>query len=329
LARIHHLRGNLYFSLGNFDGCLKEHELALAFARQVQSPEWEARALAGLADAYYIRGHMRTAHDHIRRSLDLCRRHGLGRIEVENLSMAVGTGFHLHDPKRALADCLAAAKAAHQVGHQRAEMIARVIAGCTHLNLGEQALAKEQLKLALALARLPGARNYEALSLSVLGRIALDEGDHRRAMELAEEALEICRESGTSLFKATALGVLALITDDAETKKQALQEGESELREGGVSFDCHLFYQIALESWLRSRDWERAERYATALEEYSRPERSPFADFLIARARALAAAGRGLRNEALTRELKALRDQAMQIGWKLELPALEEALSAD
>ncbi len=38
-AQIHYLRGNVYFPLGNIDGCLEEHEKALSFAREVGSTE--------------------------------------------------------------------------------------------------------------------------------------------------------------------------------------------------------------------------------------------------------------------------------------------------
>ncbi|MHA1153130.1 MAG: ATP-binding protein, partial [Alphaproteobacteria bacterium] len=58
LARLHHLRGNLYFPLGNIDGCREEHELALEFAQKADSPEWEAQALGGLGDAEYARASM-------------------------------------------------------------------------------------------------------------------------------------------------------------------------------------------------------------------------------------------------------------------------------
>ncbi len=51
LAQLHYLRGNLYFPLGNLDGCLEQHQLALDFARQVGSTESEALALSGLGDA--------------------------------------------------------------------------------------------------------------------------------------------------------------------------------------------------------------------------------------------------------------------------------------
>jgi hypothetical protein len=83
-----------------------------------------------------------------------------------------------------------------------------------------------------------------------------------------------------------------------------------------------------MESSLRGSDWDNAERYATALEEFTHREPLPWTDFLIARGRALAAYGRGLRDEGLIGEMKTLRDLATQMGWKFALPALEKALAA-
>jgi hypothetical protein len=51
LARLHHLRGNLHFMLGNLAGCREQHERALEHAGRAGSPELEARALSGLGDA--------------------------------------------------------------------------------------------------------------------------------------------------------------------------------------------------------------------------------------------------------------------------------------
>jgi ATP/maltotriose-dependent transcriptional regulator MalT len=65
LSRLHHLRGNLHFPVGNIDACLEEHQKALDYARKAGS-ESEARA-RGLADAYYIRGRMKTANAYCRR----------------------------------------------------------------------------------------------------------------------------------------------------------------------------------------------------------------------------------------------------------------------
>ena len=87
LARLHHLRGNILFPLGNIDGCREEHERGLGYARRSGSPEAEARALGGLADAAYAQGRMRTAFEQFSRCVALSREHGFGRIEVANRSM--------------------------------------------------------------------------------------------------------------------------------------------------------------------------------------------------------------------------------------------------
>ena len=41
---IHHLRGNLCFPRGDLDGCLREHEAALEWARRANSPDLELHA---------------------------------------------------------------------------------------------------------------------------------------------------------------------------------------------------------------------------------------------------------------------------------------------
>ena len=74
-------------------------------------------------------------------------------------------------------------------------------------------------------------------------------------------------------------------------------------------------------------DWDEVERYAAALEDFTRPEPLPQSDLIIARARVLAAYGRGERDYATMQELKRLRDEAELVGFKTALPALEEALA--
>ena len=54
LAEVHYLRGNLHFARGELIECRGEHERALEAARRIDLPEWQARALSGLADAQYM-----------------------------------------------------------------------------------------------------------------------------------------------------------------------------------------------------------------------------------------------------------------------------------
>jgi tetratricopeptide (TPR) repeat protein len=91
LTLIHHLRGNLHFPQGRFEECLAEHQRALELAQAIGSPEAEARALGGLADAEYARGRMLSSHARFKACVELAREHGLGRIEVANMSMMAFT----------------------------------------------------------------------------------------------------------------------------------------------------------------------------------------------------------------------------------------------
>jgi hypothetical protein len=69
-------------------------------------------------------------------------------------------------------------------------------------------------------------------------------------------------------------------------------------------------------------------RYAAALEAYTAREPRPWADFLVARCRALAAFGRRRRDEATLEAPRRLRDPAERSGMRVDLRALEEALAA-
>ena len=135
-ARLHHLRGNIFFPLGRIDGCRDEHERGLAHARRSGSPEAEARALGGLADAAYAQGRMRTAFEHFSRCVELSREHGLGRIEVANRSMVGFSRMYLNEARQARDDGAAAVRAAALVGQPRAEMLGETMGVFAVLELG-------------------------------------------------------------------------------------------------------------------------------------------------------------------------------------------------
>jgi tetratricopeptide (TPR) repeat protein len=328
LARIHHLRGNLCFPLGRIEDCQKEHELSLEFAQRALSLENEARALGGLGDAYYAQGRMRTAHEHFQRCVDLCRDHGFGRIEVANLSMAAITRMYF-DPLHVVVDAAnAAIDAATKIAHERAEVIAQNCALLALTDMGELHRAKEHLARLEALVRHLGARRFEVTGSVYRARIAYMEGQHAGVLELLRNAMKISRDIGVGFGGARVLGTLAMTTHDPEERKQALKGGEEILRSGAVSHNHFLFYRDAIEASLSAGDWVSVERYATALEDYTRSEPLPWTDFFIARGRALAAFGRGGRDEATTVKLERLRDETERLGLKSGLPAIEKALVA-
>ena len=196
------------------------------------------------------------------------------------------------------------------------------------MEMGAFADARQQMNLALALARKLKARRFEALFICDLARLAEAEGDRSDASKLVEQALNICRDTGMNYIGPTVLGCHARIAGDPETRKRAVDEGESILRKGCVSHNYFWFYRDAIEVCLNTGDWDAVERYAAALEDYTRPEPLPWSDFFIARARALATYGQGQRNEALTARLRDLSGEARRLGLVLAARGLEEALRA-
>jgi len=328
LAQLHYLRGNIYFPLGDLDGCLREHGAALKWAREAGAPEAEARSLGGMGDAHYLNGQMRTAYDSFRHCVDLCRQHGLSQVEVANLPMVGWSGIYLDALDRALEIAQAAADKARKGSHYRAESMARGLAGFIRMEMGAFADAREQMNLALALSRKLKARRFEAHFLCDFARLADAEGNRSDASKLIEQALDICRDTGMNYIGPTVLGCKSRITADTETRQRALDEAESILRKGCVSHNYFWFYRDAIEVCLNTGDWDSVERYAAALEDYTRPEPLPWSDFFIARGRALAAYGQGRRDDAVIAKLRDLSGEAQRLGLKLAARRLEDELRA-
>jgi hypothetical protein len=154
------------------------------------------------------------------------------------------------------------------------------------------------------------------------------EGRHRQAIDELEPYVAMARETSAGFQAPRILGFLAAITDDPVVRKDALNEVEAMLRTGSLGHNFLTAYRSAMDACLKSGDWDEVERYAAALEDFTRPEPLPSSDFFIARGRALAAHGRGSRDAATIAELKRLRDEAGGVGLVTALPALDEALAA-
>ena len=142
------------------------------------------------------------------------------------------------------------------------------------------------------------------------------EGSQSEAAKLAEEAVAISRDTGVKFLGPWALGVLALVTTDTSRQDWALAEGEKILGEGCAGHNYLNFYRDAMEASLNMQNWDRVERYAAALEEYTCAEPLAWSDFYIARARALAAYGRGERHDTIVAELRRRQDEATRAGLK-------------
>jgi tetratricopeptide (TPR) repeat protein len=289
--------------------------------------ELEAMALGGLGDAEYVRGRMISAYDRFRRCVDVCAQNGFGRIEVANRPMMAFTRWLTGDARGALLDADAAIAAAARVGHRRAEMIGHHAAFfCLHALMDLDRAASEA-DAALSLSRQLGARRFDAEALACRAELHRLAGRRAQALSEAEEAVKVSRETGPAFVGPFALGVLARTTADQAVRKRALEEAEALLEAGAVSHNHLLFGRDAIDACLDAGDWHAAERYAAALENYARLEPLPFSDFHIARARALAAHGRGSMAAApLAMELGRLRAESERLGLLVALPTIEKLI---
>jgi predicted ATPase/class 3 adenylate cyclase len=327
LARIHHLRGNLYFPLGNVTGCLEEHEKALEYAQQAGDTESEARALSGLGDAHYSRGRMRTALGYFRRCVALSKQHNYLQIAVGNQYMVAWTRFYINEVKESLADALEAIDAAVNINYLRAEMVARLTASRVLVELGELGDAAKHIDKGLEIAEKLGANRFKPFLMIFLARIHLARDvPHNEIIDLMEKALKISRETSIGFLGPWVLSMLALTYSDNRSHK-VLQEGESILAKGCVGHNYFAFYRNAMETSLELGEWDEVDRYADALETYCKPEPLERYDVYIARARALGKVGRGGGDKQTLKGLFELRNRAKALGLNAAIAAMDLKLA--
>ncbi|MFI4986060.1 MAG: adenylate/guanylate cyclase domain-containing protein [Alphaproteobacteria bacterium] len=327
LARIHHLRGNILFPLGKIDACREEHELGLSYARRSGSPEAEARALGGLADAAYAQGRMRTAFTYFSRCVELSREHGFGRIEVANRSMVGFSRVYLNEPRQARDDGAATVRAAALVGQPRAEMLGETIGVYACYELGTYDAMKIHLEREMQLIRQLGARRFEAQNLEMQARLLLDSGRRTEAVALLCDALAICRDAGMQFCGPKVHSALSRALDSKAERDRLLAEGEEMLRRGAVGHNHLWFYRDAIEAMLVAGDAPGALRYVDLLEEFTRAEPLPWSRLFAARGRALVHALQGRTDEVTRRELARVRAGLLDAGLRAFLLPIEAALA--
>jgi tetratricopeptide (TPR) repeat protein len=328
LARIHHLRGNIFFPLGNIEGCKVEHEHGLAIARRLGSAEAEARALGGLADAAYAQGRMRTAFENFSACVALSREHGFGRIEVANRSMVGFSRLYLNEARQARVDGDEAVRAAALVGQPRAEMLGEFMGAFACCEMGEYDDMKGYLERSLRIARQLNARRFEAQALEKQARILLEEGRRAEAVAPLREALSICRVAGTQFCGPIVTSALSRAVEDSVEREALLMEGAEMLARGAVGHNHLWYHRDAIEAFLDARDPKGMMLHVEALEAYARAEPLPWSTLFAARGRCLAAVLRGDFRDGLFEDLKRVRAELVSAGFKPFLAEVDDALTA-
>ena len=158
--------------------------------------------------------------------------------------------------------------------------------------------------------------------------VDLAEGRRADAVEVLRQARETARAPASGFMAPIqSAGALAAALEDAKERYAALAEAEKVIAAGCVGHNQLLFYPDAIEVALQLRDFAAAERYASLLGDFTRPEPLPWSGFFVARGRALAAWGRGQCCPELVDRLYHLRREGERLGYKLALPAIETVLA--
>jgi class 3 adenylate cyclase/tetratricopeptide (TPR) repeat protein len=330
LAQIYRMWAGVYFFRGETEACFEKSLESLKYARKTDSPEVVARALSALADAEYNRGRFLSAYNYFDQCINLAREYGFGRVIAVNMAMRAAVSQGLNSVESSVEDCHAAIELARKTSDLWAETIALGVGGRRWAEIGDPVEGRLWVEKGLDIARNMRSQLMEGMCLAMLARIEIWEGNYLEAYGHATEAISVLKKSESGMtFKGPAMLVtLACATNDADERRAALGKAESMLSEGSVGHNHLDFYEDAMEGSLRMVEWDEVDRYAQALEDYTRPEPLPRSEFFIARGRALAAHGRGNRDHAIMAELQKLHDEAASIGLKFVLPALETALAS-
>jgi predicted ATPase len=323
LAQINLQKGNFRFATGEIDLCMAHHQKSLAHAERAGDAELQARALGGLGDAHYAHCRMRESLDYFRRCLVVCEEHNFGRIMVAHRFVTGVTRRYLNETKEAMTDVRDAVELCHRVGNPRAAMYALTIQGellTEGLNLTE---AEPSLQEALVIADNFGNRRFRSYILMKQARLSLVSNQLEQARSLIDEAHDLSVETDPRFLGPRIAGFMAVVARDPAARAAALAEGKSILAQGCIAHNHLWFYRDAMEASLAGENWADALQFATVLEDFTAGEPLPWADFYIARGRALAARGQGADNDA---ELEGLREQARDIGFLIAIPALDQAL---
>lgn len=328
LAELHYLRGSQYLAHGRFDKMWQEHEASLNYAQIVASPEAEARALGGLADASYADGRMQTANQYFGRCVVLAEQCSLARINAVYKPMLAWSEMFLLQLDRAEKTAQSAVLLAARTGDARAEMIAHNCLGKIFFYRQNYEDMRIHGERSFEIARRIGAQRFEILGVICRARYQFyHDGDQAMALATFKDAYRIAMATAPGFMGPWALGQWALASATPAERDWALREGERLLENGAYSHSHYSFRIDAIEACLREEDWDGVLRNAAAFESYVAEEPTDWSDFYIRRGRALTAFGRGKRDLEIVADLNDLHNTAANRRLKSALPMLDAALA--
>lgn len=287
LSRVHYLRGNVLFPLGDATACLRAHTLALSAARRARSILSEAQALSGVADAHFSAGRYRTSRGYYMQCEELA-----GKAGALHLELTVRSMVHIFDAcdlafARALEGFQQVAQQAATGSALRAEMLAFTDAAWMHVQLGAWEQGIHAATLALRIAERLGSPRFLALCFAYrsIAHFALEE--RKEAERCLERALAAINGQ-VSGFAHGAVYAALIVQSDPHQLSAVLDETDRWLRGSIVSLPAIVVLDRAIEATLWLGDSARARRYAQLLETSMQDEPHPLGMLLVSLGRVMA-----------------------------------------
>ncbi|MEX2200456.1 MAG: adenylate/guanylate cyclase domain-containing protein [Dongiaceae bacterium] len=318
-GRMHHLRGNLHFALGQADLCRQAHEAALDIARRHADPVLEAMAWSGLGDADYAVGRWVAAADSFRRCVDLAERVNRIRIAEPNRLMLGHCLIYSARFSESIALFRRALEKTLPLHDSYAEVFGFSSLGVGLLLSGNCTTTEPSLEQGTAIAKKVGAKRYEAQLLLLRAQCEYFEGNRALARELCAQANTLVNETGFGFVGPSSHAHLALTTDDEAERNRLLDEGEARLGES-LAHNVAWFYRVAIEIRLAEKNWAAVDGLTERLLQF-RPEGQPPRFHLMLAERAQAIAGWYRNPDALAAaRMRAVRSDMESCGIALTFP---------
>jgi tetratricopeptide (TPR) repeat protein len=286
-ARLHFLRGNLYFPKGELASCHREHEQGLRFAREAGRSDLEAASLGGLGDAEYVRGRMASARRRLEECVVLAARKGLGRIEVANRAQVVHALLYDGSQAEAYEAARGAVQAADKVGHSRAAINARAGVIKALFSLGRYEDCLEEIAAFDACIEKLGAIRFRQVAYMHRGPSLHALGRTREAIATLEEGVRFAHSTGYAFHGPSTVSALAVIVDDPARRRALIDEALSACLAGCVGHNQFRVYSDGIDVAYGLGDVELLQRFTALAADFPEGERLAWSEFQAMRGRAL------------------------------------------
>ena len=323
LAVIPYVRSTILFAQGASAQSVENARIAQRLARESGDRLLEARALSAMADAEQACGRFRSAERAFKTCVAISEELGLRRYALVNRKMCADLRFYDAEFGVARAMLEEIRAEARALGVRRAEMLAEhmlAYVDCAEAKYDDALVragrGRELVEELGAQRFMMNNACYTAMALTGLGRSA-------EAVERLAQAEATAAALNVTWVMPWVLAQRALCEASPRDARSSLERAEALIRSGAGSYplDC---YRPAIDAAIGIGDWNRVRSYADELTRFFSEERVGLADFLIRRARLIAAANLG---DVDPVGLVELINETRRIGYLEALPAIEAALA--